>query len=133
MATKKSKAPAKKAPAKAKAPAKKKGSSKAALVKQLDAKGYHYSPDYSATQLQAILDNYKSELFWLVRLAGNTTPELAAKGISSKKIVYALPDCEGSIEILNSRKLIVLKRTPTPSNNAVVICECIGEVNGSNN
>ena len=55
-----------------------------------------------------------------------------AKPKTPAKKVYALPDCEGSVEILNSRKLIVLKRSPTPSNNAVVICECIGEVNGSN-
>ncbi len=129
---KKSKSPAKEAPVKAKAPAKKKKDSKAGLIKQLDAKGYYYPADASATQLKAILDNFKSNLFWLVRLAGNTSPELIAKGIDSKKVVYALPDCEDSVKILNSRKLIVLKRTPTPSSNAVVICECIGEPNGSN-
>ena len=121
-----------KEPAKPKTPAKKKKDSKAGLIKQLDAKGYYYPADATATQMKAILDNFKSNMFWLVRLAGNSTPELSAKGISSKKVVYALPDCEGSVEILNSRKLIVLKRSPTPSNNAVVICECIGEVNGSN-
>tara|TARA_Y100001938_G_C8098850_1_gene440091 strand:- start:3262 stop:3642 length:381 start_codon:yes stop_codon:yes gene_type:complete len=121
-----------KEPAKEKAPAKKK-SSKAALIKQLDAKGIYYSPDATATQLKAILEHYKSGMFWLVRLAGNTTPELVAKGITSKKIVYALPDTDESVEILNSRKLIVLKRAATPSNNAVIICHCMGEPNGSHN
>lgn len=121
-----------KEPAKEKAPAKKK-SSKAALIKQLDAKGIYYSPDATATQLKAILEHYKSGMFWLVRLAGNTTPELAAKGINSKKTVYALPDTDESVEILSSRKLIVLKRAATPSNNAVIICHCMGEPNGSHN
>lgn len=118
--------------AKPKAPAKKKKDSKAGLIKQLDAKGINYPADATATQLKGILEHYKSGLWWLVRLAGNSTPELVAKGIDNKKVVYALPDTDASVEILNSRKLIVLKRAATPSNNAVIICHCMGETNGSN-
>lgn len=136
MATKKSKAPAKKAEpkaaAKAKAPAKKKGSSKAALVKQLEAKGMFIPADASAARLKHILDTHRSPSYWMVRLAGATYKPLVEVGIDSKKLIYALPDTKASEMILNTRRLVILKRTATPFSNAVIIDSFTGESDGSN-
>ena len=76
---------------------------------------------------------WKSNLFWLVRLAGRTTPFLKECGIDSRKTVYALPDNDESVKILATRKLIVLKRTPTLLNEAVIIHSIDGGIDGDNN
>ena len=127
MATKKNKAPAK-----VKAPAKKKGSSKAALVKQLEAKGMFIPADASAIHLKHILDNHRSPSFWMVRLIGATYKPLIEVGIDSKKLIYALPDTKASEAILNTRRLVILKRTTKPFSNAVVIDSFKGESDDSN-
>jgi hypothetical protein len=137
MATKKNKSSAKaetkiEAPPKAEKP-KKKGSSKAALIKQLEAKDMYIPNNASATELKHILDTHRSNLYWLVRLVGSTYQHLIDLGIDNRKTVYALPDTEHSIKILNSRRLVVLKRTAKPFSNAVIIDSFTGDDDGSNN
>lgn len=127
MARKKSE-PAKKE-VKAKKP---KRESKAGIIKQLGAKGIIPREDSTLEQLKAMLE-WKSNLFWLVRLARSTSPFLVSCGIKSKKQVYALPDTEDSQKILNTRRFVILKRTPTLLNEAVIIHSISGGKNGDNN
>jgi len=117
----------------AKPKAEKKGSSKAALIKQLEAKEMYIPKDASATQLKHILDTHRSSLYWMVRLVGATYKPLIEFGIDSKKAIYALPDTEHSEMILRTRRLVILKRTATPFSNAVIIDSLMGESDDSNN
>jgi hypothetical protein len=120
-------------PAKAEAKAEKpKRDTKASVAKQLKAKGLLAPEGSSLSQMKAML-SWNSNLFWLVRLAGRTTPFLKECGIDSKKTVYALPDNDDSVKILATRKLIVLKRTPTLLNEAVIIHSISGGADGDNN
>tara|TARA_R100001510_G_C7649490_1_gene206906 strand:+ start:588 stop:965 length:378 start_codon:yes stop_codon:yes gene_type:complete len=105
---------------------------KASVAKQLKAKGLLAPEGSSLSQMKAML-GWKSNQFWLVRLAGRTTPFLKECGIDNKKTVYALPDNEDSVKILATRKLIVLKRTPTLLNEAVIIHSISGGIDGDNN
>lgn len=125
MPAKKNKAPAKKA----EASPKKKGDSKASLLKQLSAKGIVAPEGTTLDEMKSMLE-WKSGSYWLVRLAGRTTPFLKSCGIDSRKMVYALPDNDDSVKILATRKLIVLKRTPTLLSEAVVIRSIGGDGSG---
>ena len=106
--------------------------SKAGIIKQLASKGIIPREDSTLEQLKAMLE-WKSNLFWLVRLARSTSPFLVSCGIKSKKQVYALPDNEDSRMILNTRRFVILKRTPTLLNEAVIIHSISGGKNDSNN
>ena len=129
MPTKKKKNEPAKVEAKAEKP---KRDTKASVAKQLKAKGLLAPEGASLSQMKAML-SWKSNSFWLVRLAGRTTPFLKECGIDSKKTVYALPDNDDSVKILATRKLIVLKRTPTLLNEAVIIHSISGGADGDNN
>lgn len=120
-------------PAKAEAKAEKpKRDTKATVAKQLKDKGLLAPEGSSLSEMKKMLE-WKSNLFWLVRLAGRTTPFLKECGIDSRKTVYALPDNDESVKILATRKLIVLKRTPTLLNEAVIIHSIDGGIDGDNN
>lgn len=129
MPAKKKKNESAKAEAKAEKP---KRDTKASVAKQLKAKGLLAPEGASLSEMKAML-TWKSNQFWFVRLAGRTTPFLKECGIDSKKTVYALPDNDDSIKILATRKLIVLKRTPTLLNEAVIIHSISGGTDGDNN
>jgi len=105
---------------------------KASVTKKLAAKGIVAPEGASLAEMKTMLA-WKSGSYWLVRLAGRTTPFLKACGIDSKKTVYALPDNDDSLKILATRKLIVLKRTPTLLNEAVVIRSIGGGDSGGDN
>jgi hypothetical protein len=130
--------PAKKSPkndepvkvAKVEEPKKPKKDSKAALIKKLEAKGLTAPEGTSASDMEKMLE-WRSNLFWLVRLSRSTSPFLMSCGIDNKKTVYALPDNEDSERILRTRRLVILKRTPILSNNAVIIMSIGGDGNGS--
>ena len=105
---------------------------KASVAKKLHAKGIVAPEGASLAEMKSMLE-WNSGQFWLVRLAGRTTPFLKECGIDSKKTVYALPDNDDSLKILATRKLIVLKRTPTLLNEAVIIHSISGGADGDNN
>lgn len=120
-------------PAKAEAKAEKpKKETKASIAKKLHKKGIVPREGATLSEMKGMLD-WESNLFYLVRLAGRTTPFLVSCGIDSRKTVYALPDTADSRTILATRKLIVLKRTPTLLNEAVIIHSISGGSDGDNN
>lgn len=105
---------------------------KASLTKKLVDAGYSLTEGLSVSDLKGLLET-RSNLYWIVRLARPPNAYLIEKGISNKKTVYALPDCENSEAILRSRRLVILKRTPTLSNNAVIIVAPSGDENDGSN
>lgn len=123
---------AKSKPAKAEPKAEKpKRDTKASVAKQLHEKGIVAPESASLAEMKSMLE-WKSGQFWLVRLAGRTTPFLKECGIDNRRTVYALPDNDDSLKILATRKLIVLKRTPTLLNEAVIIHSISGGADGDN-